>query len=139
MTKRKPKTRPERAAARVEDAIEAPGPSRPPTAATADAVNDTALEAMALSADTILDQIELIKAGRGGESKHDPASRVAFLGARAGVLFEATRKAKAARAKELSAITPALVLAWYRQLDRTERDRILSELMAVDSRRSGLA
>lgn len=116
-----------------------PDPARPPTLATADAVNDAALEAMALSVDTILEQIQLIRTGKGGESKHDPASRVSFLGQRAGVLFEATRKARAARAKELSALTPALVLAWYRQLDRTERERILSELHAADSRRSGLA
>lgn len=109
------------------------------TEANAAAVNEAAVAVMALAVDSLRDQIEAIRAGRGGESRHDAGSRIAFLGARAGVLFEATRKALAARAKELSVITPALVLAWYRQLDRTERERILSELHAVDSRRSGLA
>lgn len=128
MARRQPKT-----------SAAATAPARPSTAATVEAIGDAALGAMAMAADAIVEQIELIRVGKGGKSKHDPASRISFLGQRAGVLFEATRKARAARAKELSAISPALVLAWYRQLDRTERDRILSELHAVDSRRSGLA
>lgn len=135
MTKRKPKTRFEH----PETVVGAASPARPRTAATAEAVNGAALETMSIAVDVIRDQIELIQAGKGGESKHDPASRISFLGQRAGVLFEATRKALAARARELSVITPALVLAWYRQLDRTERERILSELIAADSRKSGLA
>lgn len=132
----KPKARTKAPAGAGSAVLVSAGPATEPTA---EAVNDTALEAMALSADEILRQIKLIQAGKGGESKHDSASRVAFLGARAGVLFEATRKAKAARAKELSALTPALVLAWYRQLDKTDRERILSEMIAADSRKSGLA
>lgn len=119
--------------------IATPIATRPPTVATADGVHTAALEAMAVGLDAIHEQIAAIRTGRVVPSRRDPGSVIASLSARAGVLFEATRKAKAARAKELSAISPALVLAWYRQLDRTERDRILSELHAVDSRRSGLA
>lgn len=133
------KLKADRPAIGADDAIGALGQARPRTEATIQAVSEAALRAMALSVDAITDQIVLITEGKGGKSKHDPASRISFLGQRAAALFEPLRKERAARAKELSVITPALVLAWYRQLDRTERDRILSELHAADSRRSGLA
>lgn len=134
MAKRKPKTT-KNDAKSTPEVLESAGPA---TEATAEAVNGAALATMALAVDSLRDQIAAIRNGKGGKSPHDAGSRIAFLGARAGVLFEATRKAQAARAKELSSITPANVLAWYRQLDRTERDRTLSELHAVDGRRSGL-
>lgn len=135
----RPKVKADRAVNGSAAALAGPDQARPRTEATIEAVSEAALRAMAMSVDAITDQIALIGAGKGGKSKHDPASRISFLGQRAAALFEPLRKERAARAKELSAITPALVLAWYRQLDRTERDRILSELHAVDSRRSGLA
>lgn len=112
---------------------------RPPTPATSEAVNRAAIEAMALAIDALHHEIAEIQAGRGGESKHDRGSRIAFLAAKAGGIYETTRKAEAARLKRMQGVTPALVLAWYRQLDRAERDHLLGELANIDARRSGLA
>lgn len=109
------------------------------TAATPGAVLDAAIATMALAIDTIHADIVLISQGKGGDSKHDRASRVAFLATRAGAIAESMRKHEAAHLKRLEAITPTLVLAWFRQLDRTDREHILRELSVIEGRKSGLA
>lgn len=111
----------------------------PPTEATSQAVNQAAIEAMALGVDAIRAQIDAIKRGDGGESKYDTGSRIAFLAKQAGSIYEATRKAEAARLKSLSKLSPAIVLAWYRALDASDREHIRRELEMVDAKRNGLA
>jgi hypothetical protein len=113
-------------------------PSFPPTEPTAAAVNQAAIETMAAGVDAIRAQIASIQAGTGGDSRHDAGSRIAFLAAKAGSIYEATRKAEAARQKRLEAMSPAMVLAWYRGLAQADREHIMRELLNVDSRRSGL-
>ncbi|MCA1833028.1 MAG: hypothetical protein ABR520_11200 [Mycobacteriales bacterium] len=94
---------------------------------------------MALGVDAIRAEIERVRTGKLGKSKRDPGSLVASLASKAGAIYEATRKAEAARLKRLESITPALVLQWFRQLDRADREHILRELSVIESRRSGLA
>src|SRR5262249_41829663 len=114
-------------------------PARPRTNPTAEAVHNAALEPMAVSVDAIRDQIDEIATGKTKPSRRDPGSLIASLGAKAGAIYEATRKAEAARLKRIQSITPALVLAWFRQLDRTDREHMLRELSVIESRKSGLA
>jgi hypothetical protein len=121
-----------------ERADQAAEPQIERTPANAAAVLQAAIGVMAEGVDAIRTEIELIRAGKGGQSKHDNASRVAFLAAKAGTIGEAMRKHEAARLKRIQALSPDVVLAWYRQLDQTGREHILRELMHVDSRRSGL-
>lgn len=124
---------------RAAEALGGPPAVRPPTPATLEAVSQGALETMAAGLDAIRSQIDAIKVGTGGDSKYDAGSRIAFLAAKAGSIYEATRKADAARLKRLQGVTIPLVLAWYRQLDRAERDHLLGEFRNIDARKSGLA
>lgn len=110
----------------------------PTTAPTLEGVNQGAIETMALGVDAIRAEIERVRGGK-AKSKRDPGSLIASLAAKAGAIYEATRKAEAARLKRLESITPALVLAWFRQLDRADREHLIRELSVIESRKSGLA
>src|ERR1043166_8317449 len=117
------------------------GEERPPpvvrtTLSNAGAVLDASIDAMALAIDTIRADIELISQGKGGASRHDRASRIAYLAAKAGSIAESMRKHEAARLKRLEVITPALAIAWLRQLAMPERLSFLREASLIDARKS---
>jgi hypothetical protein len=118
---------------------ETPPPVVRTTLSTAGAVLDASIDAMALAIDTIRADIELISQGKGGASRHDRASRIAYLAAKAGSIAESMRKHEAARLKRLEVITPALAIAWLRQLATAERLSFLREASQIDARKSGLA
>ena len=122
----------------AEQAPDLPPPVVRTTISTAGAVLDAAIDAMALAIDTIRADIELISQGKGGASRHDRASRIAYLATKAGSIAESMRKHEAARWKRLDVITPALAITWLRQLDQAERLSFLHEASLIDARKSGL-
>lgn len=111
---------------------------RPRTKATAEAVNQAAIETMAIGVDAIRDEIEALRRGDAKANRRDPGSVIASLASKAGAIYEATRKARAAELKRLNALSPAIVLAWLRQLEAGERAQLLSEVSLIDARKSGL-
>lgn len=106
---------------------------------TVESVLDASLDALQMGVEAIHKEIELISKGKAGKSKHDKASRIAFLSQRVGAIADSVRKIEAARAKRSMSITKALVVEWFRQLDTTDRGRFVRELQQIDSKRSGLA
>lgn len=106
---------------------------------TVESVLDASLEALQIGVAAIHKEIGLISKGKAGKSKHDKASRIAFLSQRVGAIADSVRKIEAARSKRTMSITKALVVEWFRQLDPTDRARFVRELQAIDSKRSGLA
>ena len=119
-------------------AAKVPISSRPRTKATPEAVNLAAVETMALGVDAIRDIIEGILSGSVVVQRRDAGSLVASLAAKAGAIYEATRKDMAARRKQLDRLTPAIVLAWLRGLDPTDRATFLREAEYFDKKGSGL-
>jgi hypothetical protein len=106
---------------------------------TVESLLDDVIVTMKLGHDAIRSEIELIIKGKAGKSKYDKASRISFHLQRLGQIAESIRKVEAARAKRLDAVTPAMVLAFLRSLDASERAQILREATLIDSRKSGLA
>jgi len=106
---------------------------------TAETVLDTTIDGLHRGAEYLRGRMDMIIDGKGGKSKFDPESRVAHLMTKLGSVADSVRKAEAARAKRLDAITSAMVVAWFRALDPTERQRLVRELQQLDSKRSGLA
>lgn len=123
-----PKKKPKRAPAPVLD-----------EKSTVEMVLDASIDTLAVGLRYLRDEIEAIKAGTAKKSRHDAGSRIAFLTARVGSIADSIRKVEAARAKRLDDLTPAIVLAYLRQLDPTERQQFLSEASQIDARKSGLA
>jgi hypothetical protein len=106
---------------------------------TIEGVLDASIATLHLGITELRAEIELIAAGKGAKSKHDKGSRIAFLTARVGSIADSLRKVEAARAKRLDDLTPAMVLAWLRSLDASERAQFLREALRIDEARSGLA
>lgn len=63
---------------------------------------------------------------------HDPASRIAWLASRASAISAEQRKAQALEHKRIDAITPAMVLAWFRGLEQEERQQLVTEIEQID-------
>jgi len=112
-----------------------PKPSKP----TIEGVLDASIETLELGVGALRDEIRAIVDGTAKKSRHDNGSRIAFLTARVGSIADSLRKVEAARAKRLDDLTPALVLAWLRALDASERAGIIREAQGIDTRGSGLA
>lgn len=110
----------------------------PDEKSTVEGVLSDAIGTLALGLRYIHDEIELIKAGKAKKSRHDAGSRIAFLTGRIGSIADSLRKVEAARAKRLADLTPAIVLAWLRQLDPAARGHLISEASQLDARKSGL-
>lgn len=107
--------------------------------ATIESILDASIATLSVGIDAIRDEIDLIIGGKAKKSRHDNASRIAFLTGKVGSIADSIRKVEAARAKRLDNLTPALVLAYLRQLDASDRARILREAQGIDTRKSGLA
>jgi len=105
---------------------------------TVETVLDASIDTLAVGLRYLRDEIELIKSGKAKKSRHDNGSRIAFLTARVGSIADSIRKVEAARAKRLHDLTPAIVLAYLRQLDPAERTNLLREASQIDVRKSGL-
>src|ERR1041384_8635928 len=116
----------------------APSPTIPDGKSTVEIVLDESIDTLRVGLAYISDEIEKIKTGKAAKSRHDAGSRIAFLTARVGSIAESTRKGEAARAKRLDDLTPAIVLAYLRQLDPAERINLLREASNIDARKSGL-
>src|SRR5690349_9678754 len=71
--------------------------------------------------------------------KYTVAETVAHLGQRASQVAAEQRKAAAEERKRLGAITPAMVLAWFRTIPTDERRQLVREIQELDARGSGLA
>lgn len=105
--------------------------------ATVDAVLDIAIGAMHLGAVEIRSQMDKIIAGTAEKSKHDKASRLAFLAEKAGSIADSARKVEAARHKRLTGLTRQLVVAWFRtQLTAPEQEQVLRELAGANEGRN---
>jgi len=102
-------------------------------------VIDESVDILALGLRHIRAEIKAIAAGGGAKSRRDPASRIASLTARVGSIADSARKLEAARAKRNDLLTPAMVMAWLRQLHPEERADFLREASQIDARKSGLA
>ncbi len=113
--------------------------SVPAEPATIESVLDDSIATLSLGIAAIRTEIKAITGGTAKSSKHDDASRIAFLTGKVGSIADSVRKVEAARAKRLDDITPAIVLAYLRQLDASDRGRLLREAAALDSKGSGLA
>ena len=110
-----------------------------PTEITVEDVLDGAIATLKLGLDKIREEIELIASGKAAKSRHDDASRIAFLTSRVGSIADSVRKVEAARSKRLDDLTPAIVLSYLRGLDASERAQIVREANHIDTRRSGLS
>lgn len=106
---------------------------------TIESVLDDSIATLELGLRHLRAEIGLIAAGKAKKSKYDPASRIAFLSGGVGRIVDSLRKIESARAKRFDELTQALVMAWLRQLDTTERINFLREASQIDARKSGLA
>lgn len=106
---------------------------------TVEGVLDGAIETLHLGLTALRDEILKIKSGKSKSNKHDKGSRIAFLTSKVGSIADSVRKVEAARLKRITSLTPALVLAWFRELDATEQARFLRELQTAGTKRSALA
>ena len=109
------------------------------TETSVETVLDESLDALRFGVEAIRVEMQKIKAGTAGKSKHDKASRIAFLSQRVGAIADSVRKIEAARAKRTNTITKALVLEWFRSLTDGEQERLLRELPNQRRKGSGLA
>lgn len=105
---------------------------------TVETVLDASIDTLAVGLGYLRDEIEAIKTGKAAKSRHDAGSRIAFLTSRVGSIADSIRKVEAARAKRLDDLTPAIVLAYLRQLEPAERTNLLREASQLDARKSGL-
>lgn len=107
--------------------------------ATIESILDASIETLSVGIGAIRSEIDLIIGGKAKKSRHDNASRIAFLTGKVGSIADSIRKVEAARAKRIDNLTPALVLAYLRQLETSERSQIIREAQGLDQRKSGLA
>lgn len=112
---------------------------RPAIKPTVESLLDDSISTLALGITEIRGEIEKIAAGKAAKSRHDNASRIAYLTGKVGSIADSIRKVEAARAKRLDNLTPALVLAYLRQLEASDRARIIREAQGIDTKGSGLA
>jgi hypothetical protein len=109
------------------------------TKKTEESADQVAREAFREALIQVRDEIAKIRTGKVKPAKHTPTETVAFLAKQASTIYAELRKAEAAEHKRTSAITKALVLDWFRQLDSTEQVRFARELAQLTTKRSGLA
>ncbi|HKP06808.1 MAG TPA: hypothetical protein VJU58_06105 [Microbacterium sp.] len=96
-----------------------------PSGVTVESVTDAVLGVLKLGLDAMRDDLQLIIANKAPETKHDKASRIAFITAKAGSIADGIRKVEAARAKRAE-LTPAIVVAYLRSCDERSRRQVLS-------------
>jgi hypothetical protein len=106
---------------------------------TIESVLDAAIETLELGLRHIRAEIDKIAAGEAKKTKHDPASRIAYLSTGVGRIVDSIRKVESARDRRFDHLTAAIVMAWLRQLDASERASFLREASLIDARKSGLA
>src|SRR5690348_10782839 len=104
---------------------------------TIESVLDDAIDTLNLGLTHLRTEIGKIAAGKAKKTRHDPASRIAFLTGKVGAIVDSARKVEGARAKRLEKLTPAMVLEYLRSLDAAERAHILREAQHFDTKRSG--
>lgn len=119
----------------LDASIGAPDASK----STIEGVLDASIDTLRIGIDAIRREIMAIATGTAKKTKHDAASRIAFLTGKVGSIADSIRKVEAARAKRFDDLTPAMVLAWLRQLGADERTGFLREASRIDARKSGLA
>lgn len=88
--------------------------------------------------DAISHEIGQIRSGVSESDRHDPASRIAFLTAKVGSIADSVRKVEAARSRRVEKLTKAIVMAWFRQLDPSERASMMREVRRLDDEGSVL-
>lgn len=114
-------------------------PAVAPHTATIEGVLDTAIQTLELGLQHIRTEIDKIAAGTARKTKHDPASRIAYLSTGVGRIVDSIRKVESARDRRFDHITPAVAMDWLRQLDPADRLNFLREASLIDARKSGLA
>lgn len=119
------------------DAAETVVAASDPSPIRVEEVSDSVLRLLKTGLDALQSDLEEIIAGTAPETKHDKASRIAFITAKAGSIADSIRKVEAARAKR-NELTPAIVLAWLRTCDSKSRRQVLSELETLSGRGSVL-
>lgn len=109
---------------------------------TPESVIDDAVALLHEGLAIVRQEMDAIRAGTakraGGKRGRDPVLRVSFLSRSAAQIADAVRKVEKERARRLEQLTPALVLAWLRSVDPTERDQVIREAMALAEKRNGL-
>lgn len=98
-----------------------------PSKTSSEQVTDLVLELLKLGLDALKTDLQAIISGADKDSKHDKASRIAFITQKAGSIADSIRKVEAARAKR-NELTPAIVVAYLRSCDSKSRRLVLSEL-----------
>jgi hypothetical protein len=73
-------------------------------------------------------EITDIRNGRGGDSQHDDASRVAFIAEKVGRIADSVRKVEAARRRRDEELDLPRVVAWLRQQTDEDRARVIREM-----------
>ena len=101
---------------------------------TVESVLERLIGTLDRSAEAIDDEIRAIQDGEGGESKFDDGARIAFLAAKAGAIADTLRKIEAARAKRVEKLSRALVVAYLRQLEASERAQVIREATSGDQK-----
>jgi hypothetical protein len=110
-----------------------------PAKPTIESVLDAAIETLQLGLEHIRAEINKIAAGKAKQTKHDPASRIAYLSTGVGRIVDSIRKVESARDRRFDHLSPAAVMDWLRQLPQAERINFLREASQIDARKSGLA
>lgn len=98
-----------------------------PSKTTVEEVTDSVLSLLKLGLDALTTDLHAIISGADRDSKHDKASRVAFITQKVSSIADSIRKVEAARAKR-NELTPAIVLAYLRSCDSKSRRLVLSEI-----------
>ena len=111
-------------------------PRKPPAAhahepPTAESVQQLAVSTMEAAVRAIQTEIENVASGKAAKSKHDPASRIAWLGQRAAAIGEAARKMVAGQRRSRGMITRGEVLGWLREQEPTVRAAVAREIAAI--------
>jgi hypothetical protein len=101
------------------------------TLAKAHAIMDAGIDALAKEVDKLI-------SGKAADSKHDPASRIAYLTKKVAEIADSARKIDAADVKRAAALTRPMVLRWMRGLEPDQRAAIRRELDAMDDEESVL-
>lgn len=79
------------------------------------------------------EQIASVIDGTAGESRHDPAYRVATLVRMVAQVDAERRKARAAEDKRVGSLSRQLVISWFRSLPEEERRSVAREVVAMDA------
>lgn len=107
------------------------------TKATSESVLESIIGTIAVAADAIRTEIDLIKAGKAKANGHDTGSRIAFLSSKLGSLADSVRKIDAARSKRTGELTLAHIVAWLRQQPKETQAQLTRELHSM-ARRGGV-